>query len=98
MHGRAQTDWAPLSASSENSQGKQRSDQNQRWDAVPQSQNTKLDLVWEPLSPEQADTAPEDLIWSEPSSPSDIAVNEQQDSIAPKKLSLPMAYAGRMGN
>ena len=67
-------------------QGEQRSGPNQHWDAVPQSQNTKSDLVWEPLSPEQADTAPEDLIWSEPSRPADIAVNEQQDSIATEEI------------
>ena len=83
MHGRAQTGWTPVKESSENSQSQQRSGPNQRWDAVPQSQNTKSNLVWEPLSPEQADTAPEDLIWSEPSSPADVAVNEQQNSPLP---------------
>ena len=80
MHGRAQTVWTPVSESSEDSQSEQRSGPNQLWDAVPQSQNTKSDLVWEPLSPEQADAAPEDLIWSEPDDPGDVAFDEQKNS------------------
>ena len=74
MQGRAQADWIPVPESSENSQGEQRSGLNQNWDAVPQSQNTKSDLVWEPLSPEQANIAPEDLIWSEPDRGNENAV------------------------
>ena len=75
-----------MSESSENSQGEQSSGPNQRWDAVPQSQNTKLDLVWEPLSPEQADAAPEDLIWNEPSILTDVITNEQQDSLTADEI------------
>ena len=86
MNGRAQTDWTPAPESTESSQGEQRSGSNQRWEAVPQNQNKKWVLVWEPLSPEQADIAPEDLIWSEPSSPAYVTVNEQQDSVSSEKI------------
>ena len=59
MNGRAQTDWNPVLESSENSKGEQPSGPNHRWDAVPQSQNTKPDLVWELLLPAQGNIAPE---------------------------------------
>ena len=69
MPGRAQIEWNPVKESTEDDQSQQLSGPNHRWDAAPQIQKTKSGLVWEPLSPEQADTTPEDLIWSEPSSP-----------------------------
>ena len=82
MHGRTQTSWTQVKESTTDVQSKQRSGLDQRWDAIPQSQNTKTDLVWETLSPEQADAAPEDLIWSEPSKPGDIGIKIQQNPVA----------------
>ena len=81
MHGRAQTGWTAVKESTEDEQSQQHSGPNQLWEAVPESENTKSGLVWEQLSPEQADAAPEDLIWHEPSIPADVMVNEQQDSL-----------------
>ena len=86
MHGRAQTGWTPVKESTKDTQSQQRSGLNQRWEAVPQQPTANPDLVWEPLSPEQANKAPEDLIWSEPSSPADVAVNEQQDSTTAEEI------------
>ena len=86
IHGRTQTGWKPVSESTENSQGEQRSGQNQHWEALPKSQSTTSDLIWAPLSPEQAEAAPEDLIWSEPSSSTDVTVNDQKDSLTAEEI------------
>ena len=88
MHSRAETNWTPLRESTGDAHSQKPSGSKRRWDAVPKSENTTSKLVWEPLSPEQADTAPEDLIWAT-QQPSHIIVNEQQDSISTEELKLP---------
>ena len=74
LSGRAQTQWIPVIEPAESGQGKINSDPSLSWDEVPPtstSQSTSsADLVWEPLTPEQTSTPPEDLVWNEPSDPS----------------------------
>ena len=43
------------------------------WQAIPQSKELRLDLVWEPLTTEQSSSKPEDLDWNE------LGDNPQED-------------------
>jgi len=70
MTGRAQTQWTPVIDSAESGQGKDNADHSLIWDEVHPKSTSSADLVWEPLTPEQASTPPEDLVWREPSDPS----------------------------
>ena len=56
------------------------------WEAVTQDQSDKPDLVWEQLSTEQSNKAPEDLIWSEANGLSDSLIKRKQpaEAVQPK--------------
>ena len=69
LSGRAQTQWTPVIEAAESGQGKDNTDPSLSWDEVPLRSTSSADLVWEPLTPEQASTPPEDLVWSEPTDP-----------------------------
>ena len=72
--------------SDENEQGKDNADPSLSWDEVPPTSTSSADLVWEPLTPEQASTPPEDLVWSDPTDPSledtEVGAEEERQNAA----------------
>lgn len=56
----AQTQWQLIDT------GTEETTQPTPWEAVPTEGPIKKDLVWEPLSPEEEQLEPEQLVWSEP--------------------------------
>ena len=84
MTGRAQMQWDPVIEPAESGHDNDNTDRNLSWDDVPPSSMSSADLVWEPLTPEQANTAAEDLVWSEPTDPSlddpDVGTEGKHDS------------------
>ncbi len=62
----AQIEWTPVIEAAKKAGEKDNPDPNLRWEAVTKNPTSSADLVWEPLAPNQATKAPEDLLWSEP--------------------------------
>ncbi len=89
MTGRAQRQWIPVIESAESGQGMDNADPSWSWNEVPPTSisesTSSADLVWKPLTPEQASTPPEDLVWNEPSDPSldDAEVGAEEEKQDP---------------
>lgn len=80
INGRAETEWTPVTTSPKITQDQKRYGAYFNWDAVTQMQSVKPNLIWEQLSSEQSNTAPEDLGWIEPSAPDGVVGNAQKNS------------------
>lgn len=76
QHEHPESDVAPISA----------------WKSSPESKESPADLIWEPLTTEPNNSAPEGLVWNEPDNPpepgAEHATNEQKDSSEQEQTEL----------
>lgn len=81
----AQPQWQPINDEVE------QTTQPTPWEAVPTRGFVKKDLMWEPLSPEEEELEPEQLVWTEPdgdlNSPpeneSDLVADQESEDVKP---------------
>lgn len=81
----AQPQWQPIN------DGAQETTQPTPWETVPWESSIKKELVWEPLSPEEEQLEPEQLVWTEPggdvNSPpeteSDLVADQEPEDVNP---------------
>ena len=71
----AQTQWQSIDA------GTEEATQASPWEAVPIEDSSNKDMIWEPLSPEEEELEPDELVWTEPTIKQITSENETGNTL-----------------